>query len=726
MNRRLIYLLPMLLSTFLFVLAIYLWPQRQQFQVHNISIWSAWISVFLLILLACILLYYGIYLFQANKLRTGSRLRAKLVMALVCMLLIPGMTLQITANKLVDRALSVWFDVRVDTLLDRALGLAQGFYERVEHELQQKLESYRHDLRLVDIAQEPIDYVRLNVQLSHIMAYEGWQRLQLFDLNGRQLAGVKESGLKVMPVELGDDARISLSLVQAVTHYISFEGDDIAVAYVPLQAVSGVIGLLRAEVRLPKGVVTNAREVESDYRNYQDLKTHRTSIQDAFMYMMLSINLAITGIAALIALLFARRLTQPIDTLAQALRQVREGDLDVYIQSAPHDELGSLSLSFNRMTSRLKENMQTLQKTEQELNLALNSSHQRQTILETLLENLQTGVLLVDPEGYIRLFNGSLMQVLGVNPVWKPSQHINNVCVGKLDAVRDFFDELHLQDQGKLQRQLDIDIGHRAVHLLARGELLDSIGEEGASGYILLFDDVSELIDMQRQRTWTEVARHLAHEIKNPLTPIKLAAERLQRRCRPHLEDTDIFDRCTGTIITQVERLQRLVSDFSTLARMPKPRLAVIDVDRLLMEMQDLYSSYPRFQVSLPTEAIHLECDIDQMRQILINLVDNALSATATDNKAIRLYIRMKDQYIAFHLEDEGEGIDVQKEQHIFEPYYSTKADGSGLGLAIAKRIVEEHDGTLALLSGRQPTHFCMTLPLQCEGGLDEPTHSNC
>jgi len=726
MNHRIIYLIPMILSAVIFALAFYLWPQDQQFQVHNISIWSAWISIFLLILLACMLLYYGIYLFQANKLRTGSRLRAKLVMALICMLLIPGMTLQITANQLVDRALSVWFDVRVDTLLDRALSLAQGFYNRVEHELQQKLESYSHDLRLVDIAQDPIDYVRLNIQLSHIMAYEGWQRLQLFDLNGRQLAGVKESGLNVIPVQLGNDAKLALTLARAVTHYISFEGHDIAVAYVPLQNNSGVIGLLRAEVRLPKDVVSSAREVESDYRTYQDLKLHRTSIQDAFMYIMLSINLAITGLAALIALFFARRLTQPIDTLAKALRRVREGDLDVHIQTAPHDELGSLSLSFNRMTERLKENMQTLQKTEQELKQALNSSQQRQTILQTLLENLQTGVLLIDPDGYVQLFNRSFIHVLDIETPWKPGQHMHQLTVGRLEVVREFFDELHLQHQGQLQQQIDIDMGHRTLHLLARGELLEDIGDTATSGYILLFDDVSELIDMQRQRAWTEVARHLAHEIKNPLTPIKLAAERLQRRCRSHLPETDIFDRCTNTIITQVERLQRLVSDFSTLARMPKPRLAIVDVDRLLMEMQDLYSSYTRLQVSLPTEAIHLECDIDQMRQILINLMDNALSATAKHQQNIHLYITMHDDHISFHLEDYGEGIDEQKEAHIFEPYYSTKSDGSGLGLAIAKRIVEEHHGTLTLVLHAQPTHFCMTLPLRSAGGNDEPTYSNC
>jgi len=659
-------------------------------------------------------------------LRSGLRLRVKLVLALVCMLLVPGMTLQITANQLVDRALSVWFDVRVDTLLDRALNLAQGFYTRVEHDLQQKMESYSHDLRLVDIAREPIDYVRLNIQLSHVLAYEGWQRLQLFDLNGRQLAGVKESGLKVAPVVLGDDAKLALSLVRVVSHYTSFEGHDIAVAYVPLQDASGMIGLLRAEVRLPSGVVTSAREIESDYRNYQDLKVHRSSIQESFMYMMLSINLAITGVAALIALLFARRLIQPIDTLADALRQVREGDLNVQIKSAPHDELGSLSLSFNRMTERLKENMQVLQKTEQELKLALDSSQQRQTILQTLLENLQTGVLLIDPNGYIRLFNRSLMKVLEIDSAWQPGQHMTHVCIGKLDALRIFFDELHVQDQGQLQRQIDIDMGHHFVHLLARGEVLDIAGDIETSGYILLFDDVSELNDMQRHRARAEVARHLAHEIKNPLTPIKLATERLQRKCRPLLKDTDIFDRCTGTVITQVERLQRLVSDFSTLARMPKPRLAIVDVDLLLMEMQELYSGYARFQVTLPKEAIHLECDIDQMRQILINLVDNALAATAAQDQVVRLYICKEGSSISFHLEDEGVGIDAQQAQHIFEPYYSTKADGSGLGLAIAKRIVEEHGGSLSLLASRQPTHFCMTLALRSKGGRDEPTYSDC
>jgi len=224
-------------------------------------------------------------------------------------------------------------------------------------------------------------------------------------------------------------------------------------------------------------------------------------------------------------------------------------------------------------------------------------------------------------------------------------------------------------------------------------------------------DDISSLAEAQRSKAWAEVAQRLAHEIKNPLTPIKLATERLQRRFSDQVDDLDVFDSCTHTIIAQVERLQRLISDFSTLARLPKPRLAEVSVMHLIDEMRDLYAPWPRVHMQAPSAGMRCNCDIDQIRQILINLMDNALAATAGGGD-VKLYASAAGECIELHVEDSGNGIGPEALEHIFEPYFSTKSDGSGLGLAIARRIAQEHEGELSIRSAVRPTHFCLTLPV--------------
>ena len=250
------------------------------------------------------------------------------------------------------------------------------------------------------------------------------------------------------------------------------------------------------------------------------------------------------------------------------------------------------------------------------------------------------------------------------------------------------------------------------MHILARGVRLHAAESSGLSGYLVVMDDISSLAEAQRHKAWAEVARRLAHEIKNPLTPIKLAAERLDRRFSSRVEDSDVFDACTHTIISKVERLQRLIGDFSTLARLPQPRPRPVDVAQLLQEMQELYAPYSRVTVEDAGEHVVCVCDADQVRQVLINLVDNALSATSEGGE-VRLYAQAGTSAVIFHVLDDGEGIPEDSLGQIFEPYYSTKVDGSGLGLAIAQRITQEHEGRLTIQSAANPTHFCLSLPLQ-------------
>lgn len=703
--------LPLLMSAALLGGVIFLWPDRSGGGLGELL---SWLNIFLMSTMALLSLFYGFHLLREKaEPRPGSRLRAKLVMALVAMLAIPSMTTQITANQMMERGLNVWFDVRVDKLLDRALDLARGFYGRIETDMKRGLQQYIADPALLAAVEGHINYPALNARLSEIMAKEGWQQVQLFDPGERLLGSVQQRGLEALEAEpFAENAKLALTLGRVMTDLKVGSGGEVVAGFAPLHDQQNVVGVLRAEIALPSGVVQSARAVEQDFRTYRELERKRQSIGSLFTNTMLIVTLLVVLIAGGVAIMFARRLTAPIGHLAYALRRIGEGDLRVSVESTAKDELGSLVHSFNSMAERLRQNVAALQRTQRELTEALDNSRQRRLILEKLLASLQTGVLLCEPDGRIRLLNAALGSLLDLPQGWSPGKDVNTLCAGRLRAIGDFLAELRDQSQEQLQREIDISVGKQNLHVLLRGARLFGVGSNDLSGYLIVMDDISSLAEAQRNRAWAEVAQRLAHEIKNPLTPIKLAAERLQRRFSTQVDHVEVFDSCTHTIIAQVERLQRLISDFSTLARLPQPRLAEVPVQQLMDEMRDLYAPWPRVQMLPPQAGLTCVCDIDQIRQVLINLMDNALAATAAGGN-VSLYAMKTAVAVELHVEDSGGGISADAVEHIFEPYFSTKSDGSGLGLPIARRIAHEHDGNLVILSAADPTHFRLTLPRQ-------------
>jgi len=704
-------LIPLFMALMLLTVTVLLWPSQD-----DGGSLLAWVNITLMLALSLLLIQYGIRLLREHsEPRPGSRLRAKLVIAMIAMLLVPAMVIQMAASQMVERGMDVWFDVRVDTLLDRALNLAQGFYDRVEKNMTRNLLDYISDASLLAAVNGNMDYRSTNSYLNEIRKTEGWQKVELFDINERQIGAVQTGELSALQMtSLNETARLSMHLGRVVTELVTRNGGEVAVGYAPLIGPTSVIGLLRVEIQLPTGVIQNARAVEADYRSYRQLEHNRQKISATFTHVMLFTTLVIVLLAGLVALLFARRLTSPIGDLADALRRVTEGDLDVAISESPRDELGSLGHSFNKMATRLKQNVEAIEQAQKDLTKALDNSRQRQYVLESLLANLHSGVVLVDGDGRVRLLNQAVRDILHLPNNWIPSADILQVSHGNLRDIGDFYDELRHQRKELLQREFDVALPEgKTLHVLARGARLSASGTK-FSGYLLVIDDISDLAEAERTKAWAEVAQRLAHEIKNPLTPIKLSTERLQRRFRAQVDNTQVFDVCTKAIIDQVERLQRLIADFSTLARMPQPKIREVLANALLQDMNELFHSYQRVCVNI--EADHsgniCQCDPDQIRQVLINLMDNAIAATGDDGtRAVRLYAQFTDEFVAWHVEDDGDGITEDAASKLFEAYYSTKVDGSGLGLAIAKRITEDHGGELKLVSKIRPTHFCLKLP---------------
>jgi len=686
-------------------LIISLWPQSDDHAV-------AWIDTLLLVLVAVALVIYALRLAVAYPGRkAGSRLRAKLVIALVTMLLIPAGVIQIAANQMVGLAIGSWFDVRIGSLMDRALQLGQGFYSRVDSDMQQGLRSAMNDQQLLDLAVAlPFTFADFNARLTVLMRQHGWDSLQVFDLDERMITEVRANGLSTLAGHVLDDqARITLHLGKISTKLTHQHEGEQFIGYAPLWAHRTIIGLIRVSVQMPSAVVQNARAIETDYKKYRMLERQREKIGRTFAHAMLLVTLLLTLLAAWVATLFARRLTKPVEELAEGFHRVASGNLDVELRSMPNDELGSLSESFNAMASILRNNIDALENARERADAALNSSKQRQQVLEMLLENLQAAVFIVEHNGAIRLHNVAATTMFALD------DGASNSIIA-IPSLAPFFDELISLKGGALQRSLD-SASVEGRELLVRGVGLVQVSRRATvePRYLLVIDDVSLLAEAQRHQAWAEVARRLAHEIKNPLTPIKLAAERLQRRFHDQVDNQDVFTECTHTVIAQVERLQRLITDFSTMARLPQPRFAPCDINHLLQEMAQLYRPYGQINVEEEPNVDGCICDVDQVKQVLINLIDNALAASYKD-QTVRLFVTAEDDGVVFHVSNDGDGVAEALADKLFEPYYSSKESGSGLGLPIARRIAEDHGGRLYIASLRAPTEFCLALPYMQTG----------
>ncbi len=701
--------LPFVMAVLFVAVGIVVMPRDAQFG----PVFLSWLNVGLFFALALAFVVYGIYRLRAKTPRhAGAKLRTKLVIAMVLMVLVPSMLLQLTANQVIEKGLDVWFDVRVDTLLDKAMSLAQGFYAKAESDMEMSLQQVAQDNDFpLEIVSQPLGAMLMSEHLSKLLAQHGWYKVELFDVSERLIAVVQQqhAGQQLSDLQtdsLSDTGRLSKVLGRLAVEHVARKDGEFVVGYLPLYLQQRFVAMLRAEIRLPDDIIASARSIEADYKSYRELERHRQGIQEIFTHTLMIAMVLITCIAGLIALFFAKKLTTPIEELAGALQQVEKGDLDVLVPVHTHDELGELAQLFNNMTSRLRQNMEALQYTQEELTQALVSSRRRQFLLENLLANLQSGVILLNQAGDIQLMNQACRTLFFISDDTQPKQSIFDFTEVHLQPVLEFFRTLQTQGLDSLQQEIELTHGLQTMKILARGSVLGKQEEQLFSGWILVFDDVTQLAEVQKHKAWSEVAQRLAHEIKNPLTPIKLSTERVQRRFRTQVDDVEVFDTCTKAVISQVERLQRLLADFSNLATLPKPKIERVSIVSLLQELRELYSPYPNVTFEgLPEGEVC--CDPDQIRQVLINLIDNAL-ATQTP---VRVFVEVTDEDTCFYVQDEGAGIDEQTQKHMFEPYFSTKKEGSGLGLAIAQRITEEHDGTLMLVSAGSPTRFCMRLP---------------
>ena len=670
--------------------------------------WLLGLNAVVAVALLALVVWQVRLLWQEHRAKVfGSRLKLRLMAVFGLMAVLPGVLIYAVSVQFVTKSIDTWFDVRVEKALESGLSLGRSALDSLLEELAEKA-------RTVALELSELPEPQRRAALTHLREQTGAQYVALFSASGELMGtATHEVSSSFLPPAPTPD---TLSRARTGRGYREIEsvGQDMLLRVLVPVSPSGLgmeTRLLQLTQPVPSNLAFNAERVQDVYRDYQELSLGRQGLTRIYaMTLTLTVLLALFTAVA-VAFVLARRLSAPLSILAEGTQAVAAGDFTPRQAAQSHDELGLLTHSFNRMTRQLDEARRDTERHR----AALESAH---AYLESILANLSAGVLVFDRQSRLRTVNEGALAIL--------DDDFENLVGSTVDAwtrqqtlgvaIHKAFSEF-----GRKEWQLQIELtrpgGEPQILSLRGTELPEGTG----GGYVVVFDDVTRLVAAQRSAAWGEVARRLAHEIKNPLTPIQLSAERLQLKLEGKLGngDAELLDRSTQTIINQVLAMKRMVNEFSDYARMPPPELNELDLNALIREVLGLYeTSSAVITVDLEATLPPILGDATQLRQIIHNLLRNAEDAQeATADPSILLRTRRLDDAVEFSVTDAGPGFPPEMMARAFEPYVTTKARGTGLGLAIVKKIVDEHHGQIRI-NNRRPAgaEVSLRLPLAPEG----------
>ena len=640
-----------------------------------------------------------------------ARFRVKLVAVLLGMTLIPAVLVLIVGSELIRTSVDRWFDAPMEEALSSATAVAGDLYQERQARVG---DAARHAAAAVSAASPAGGDAAARLP----EARPGEPRVFLYRPTA---AGVERSG---GPVPEGAVAAAAERLAQlvlerrseaAATDRLDETRDLLAVA-VPFTGVEGgTAGAVVAVDILEGAVALRARRVTRAYEAYQQARVLRQPLTAVYLSFFVMLTLLILVAATWMGLYLAKRITRPVQMLAAAAREIGAGHLDHRLVRETADEFGSLIDAFNSMATELAASRRRLERTALDVERKHQDVEARRRYIETILERVATGVISVDAAGLLKTVNPAAARLLGLagDLSDRPASAIFRT---ELAPLADLIDEAARSRREVRPREIAMTLDGRELHLSVVTTPLSSADGQ-AEGVVLVFDDVTPLIRAQKVAAWREVARRLAHEIKNPLTPIQLCAERLRRHFSGAPDATRaLVDECTTTIVGEVDSLKGLVDEFAQFARMPAPRAVPTDLHRLVDDVLALNDGLladvrvtRRFAEGLPPVSV----DPEQIRRVVQNVVDNAIEAM--DRKG---EIAVETEHDAGHslvrlvIADHGPGIPASEREKLFLPYYSTKRRGSGLGLAIVRRIVAEHGGSIDLTDNTPTgTRFAIELP---------------
>ncbi len=656
-----------------------------------------------------------------------ARFRAKLVGVLLGMTLIPAVLVLLVGSELIRNSVDRWFNAPMDDVLSSANAIAGDYYQERQRLVSAQAQRFARALAPVDLAATPSGEVREIVAPD--VRQERIALVEVYRVGARAAAGapsvvrVTEVAAPAMPQDYSrvSSDRLAERAANAnqettVIDQLANGGELIRTA-VPIRANPNAPprGVVIASEYLTSQFGARARRMTRAYEDYQQLRVLKQPLAGVYLSFFLMLTLMILVTATWLGLYLAKRITRPVQMLAAAANEIGAGHLDYRVEPETVDEFGSLIEAFNRMAGDLSASRRKLERASVDLERKHQDVEARRRYVETILERIAAGVVSVDTAGRISTTNSAALRLLGIDERITGQTAASVFGSPELKPLLVLIDEASRSRQDQRPQDVAITRAGRELHLSVMITPLRR--EDGASeGLVLVFDDVTPLVRAQKVAAWREVARRLAHEIKNPLTPIQLCAERMRRHFSAAPDQTrQLVDECTTTIVGEVESLKGLVDEFSQFARMPAPRAVPTDMHALLTDVLALYRGTtevelrPRFADSLPTISV----DPEQIRRVVHNLIDNAVEALGQHGTVdVETHHEPVNNIVRIVIADNGPGIPAAERDKLFLPYYSTKQRGSGLGLAIVRRIVAEHGGSIDVTDNvPKGTRFAVELP---------------
>ena len=675
--------------------------------VSNAILMFILININLLLLILLIFLVFRNLvklLYDRRRKVMGAKLRTRLVVAFIVLTIVPTVVLFFFAINFITTSIEFWFNVPVEQALENSLRVGGRVYDRVEDNNRFFLERISYQIKTKNL---------LNPNKEKALSHYIKVVQREFNLDGVEVYAANTQRLvQSLAPELGtDDVGIvsaenlqkqpSGNGVRSITREIPYGELIKTIGTIPFDLKEAEAeGFVVISILIPPDLYQNLESISDGYEEYQQIKLYKKPVQITYFISLSIVALLVLFCAIWFGFYLAKTISIPIKDLAEGTRRVAEGELSFTIGTVADDEIGSLVDSFNKMTKDLRSSREQLELSARKLRDQNIEIEEKRQYIEFVLKSVSAGVVTLDAKGMVSTFNKSAEKMLAVKSEEVLNKSFDRVLtVQNKDLAEEIMGNLSLAREAAIEVPLKLIIeGRPRSFLITVSALRDDTGQH--MGIVMVFDDLTELEKGQRMAAWREVARRIAHEVKNPLTPITLAAQRLKRKYSKQLGEP-VFEECTQIIIEQVDLIRNLVNEFSSFARFPSANPKVCELVPTIEETIALYrEGHPniKFEVQNAGDIPPLNLDRQQIKQALINLIDNAIGAITQDG--IISFAVSHDpilKRIRIEVTDNGPGISNEDKTRLFEPNFSTKKTGMGLGLTIVSTIIADHNGVISV-----------------------------
>ena len=676
------------------------------FPVSNTILMFILININLLLLILLIFLVFRNLvklLYDRRRRVMGAKLRTRLVIAFVALTILPTTILFFFSINFITTSIQFWFNVPVEQALENSLWVGRQFYAHVEENNRFFLERIAYQIEKKNLLAQKnakaLDrYIRVVQRAFNLDAVEVYTTTA--ERTSVAMLPSLEELSAVTPVS-ADDLQKGMpdKNVRTMTEDIGAGELLRTIGTVPYGAErEAALGFVVISILIPPDQAEKMESISRGFEQYQQIKLLKRPIQVSYYITLSIVALLVVFCAVWFGFYMAKTISIPIMELADGTRRVADGDLDVHIQTVADDEIGSLVSSFNKMTRDLKSSREQLELSARILKEQNIEIEEKRQYMEIVLKNVSAGVITLDAEGLIRTVNKSAERMLNLKAADVLNRSYREALSGRhLEMAEEIMENLTVSTARDVELPVRLTIlGRPRSFLVHLNALKDDTGRH--MGVVMVFDDLTELEKAQRMAAWREVARRIAHEVKNPLTPITLSAQRLKRKYAGQIDD-QIFEECTRTIIDHVEIIRNLVNEFSFFARFPAANPEPSSLPPLVEQTVALYKEGHdniTFNINVADDIPELQLDRQQIKQALINLIDNGIAAISGKG---HIWIDITHdpilKQVRIEIADDGKGISDEDKTRLFEPYFSTKKAGMGLGLTIVNNIVMEHNGMI-------------------------------